>query len=599
MFAFIGSSEARPATDFAAALGNLARDQKVPETAIHQLALRGFQLAYFDTASEVTIYKNDRFVALLVGSLLNRYEVKEALDLHTENDAELILQVYRHNSRSLSEVDGHFAFVLYDASDESIVLIGDRFHRYSIVYTNEMSIYVSSHAYLLSAFSKHNELDPDGFSQAVHFRWLTGENKLFKGLKQVLPGSFVRIGRSCDVSKSSYFKPRFNRESNLHIDYWVQQVDSALDACFTKIANQHRVIGIPLSGGVDSSLLLAKAKEHFHECVAVTARFTNGDNPELENARSIARKLEVRHIIADIDDEYIRESFPRLVRLHEQPPRNFSDIALARSFESLQGITDGIIYGEAADTLFGLDAVHKIASTGRIARPFEYLPRSLRKLAAQMVPDRGYRLRRFRWAIENGVDALVHGIEKIPYVTPPWRLYSCSRLPQPDRVLNEYLEHGELPLGDRAAIQLLATGVMNHIENTGRLATYYGLKMHVPFVLNDLRTVAMRLPFELQNANGAYKLVLRELACRYFDRDYIYSEKFGFPTPSRNWLNGPLIDRVERAKRGEGQGKEYYCARSLSLLSLDKDFEHFWFAICLDELLGQLNAQSASIQVAA
>jgi asparagine synthase (glutamine-hydrolysing) len=599
MFAFVGSRDARHATDITAALGTMAREHNIPETAIHQLALRDFRLAFFDTAKEVAVHKNDRYLMILIGTLINKSTLEEHLDYCSENDAELILQTYQKDPDLLSLLDGHFAFALYDASDNSIALIGDRFHRYSIVYTDEAPVYVSSHSYILSAFSKCKELDPNGFSQAVHFRWLMGESKLLKGVKQVLPGSIVRIEKDDRVIRGSYFKPAFKREANLNIEHWVQEVDSAVDACLSKIADQHPVIGVPLSGGVDSSLLLAKAKEHFHECIAVTARFTNGENPELDNARNIARQLGVRHIVADIDDDYIRDSFPRLVRIHEQPPRNFSDIALARSFEALQGIADAFIYGEAADTLFGLDAVHRVASLGRMAKPFERLPQPLRKLAARMLPDRGYRLRRLKWAIENGVDALVNGIEKIPYVTPPWQLYSCSRLPQPDNVLNEHLAHGGLPLGDRAAIQLLATGVMNHIENTGRLATYYGLKMYVPFVLNDLRSVAARIPFELQSANGAYKLVLRELACRYFDREYIYSDKFGFPTPSRNWLKGPLSDRVERARKGYGQGNKYYCARSLSELSMDEDFEHFWFAICLDELLGQLDTQSAGIRVAA
>jgi asparagine synthetase B (glutamine-hydrolysing) len=140
---------------------------------------------------------------------------------------------------------------------------------------------------------------------------------------------------------------------------------------------------------------------------------------------------------------------------------------------------------------------------------------------------------------------------------------------------------------------------MNHIENTGRLATYFGLEMYVPFVLNDLRSVAERLPFELQNVDGAYKRVLRELACRYFDRDYIYSDKFGFPTPTQNWLAGPLHDRVYRSASGAGHGRNYYSVGSLSRLSIEDDYEHFWFAICLDEVLAQLSAQSEGLRVAA
>jgi hypothetical protein len=201
--------------------------------------------------------------------------------------------------------------------------------------------------------------------------------------------------------------------------------------------------------------------------------------------------------------------------------------------------------------------------------------------------------------LAEGIDSLIFAIEKIPYVTPPWEVFPCARTPVFDPELNDHLDHASLPTGDRAAIQLLATGVMNHIENTGSLASFYGLTMYAPFVLNDVRAVAERLPIGMQKQNGAYKLVLRELACRYFDRKYIYSDKFGFPTPTQNWLKGPLKERVDLAKSGLGIGRDYYSARALSSLTLDEDFEHFWFAICLDELFEQLDAQIEKLRVAA
>jgi len=382
-----------------------------------------------------------------------------------------------------------------------------------------------------------------------------------------------------------------SRETNTDIDYWVQKLDDAIDSCFSNIAKGHRTIGVPLSGGVDSSLLLAKAKEHFDECVAVTARFKNGDNPELANACHVADQLGVRHVIADIDDEYIERIFPLIIRLHEQAPRNFSDIALARSLEALSDEVDCFIYGEAADTLFGLNAVHRIVDTERLAHFFHVLPTRLQRLIAKGIPHRGGRMRRLKWALSQDVDSLIHSMEKIDYVTAPSCTFPCPDSPVWDDALQRFLGHSKMPTGDRASIQLLATGVMNHIENTGRLATYFGLKMFVPFVLNDIRAVATRLPFELQNQGGTYKLVLRELACRYVDREIIYASKHGFPTPIRNWLNGPLKSRVHGSISGAGKARNYYSVDSLSSLSVDQDFEHFWFAICLDELLAQFNAQ--------
>jgi asparagine synthase (glutamine-hydrolysing) len=274
-------------------------------------------------------------------------------------------------------------------------------------------------------------------------------------------------------------------------------------------------------------------------------------------------------------------------------------LALARSLDTLSDHVDAILYGEAADTYFGLGAVHEIVEADRLTSPLRVLPPPIQKLIAKLMPNRGYRMRRIKTALAEGIDSLIYGIEKIPYSTPPWEVFPCARETVHDQALKTHLAHDSLPVGDRAAIQLLATGVMNHIENTGRLATYYGIDMYVPFVLNDVRSVAERIPFGLQNNNGIYKRVLRELACRYFDPEYIYTEKFGFPTPTKSWLNGPLKERVDRARAGIGFGRDYYSSRALFLMSTDKDYEHFWFAICLDELLEQLNSQAEALRVAA
>lgn len=599
MFAFIASRDASHAADTTGALAHFAAQHAIHDATIKQLSISNFRIIYFDTASELDVYENDRYLLLVSGTLVNDEALQERVGTASDGIPELLLQMYENDRSSLSDLDGHLSFVLCDVVENSITVVADRFHRYSIVYSLGDSIYVSSHSYLLQALAPSQQLDMNAFSQAIHFRWLTGERKLFRGVDQVLPGSITCIDSRGHVGREAYFKLTFDRENSLDLEHWAEEVDLALDSCFAKIAAKHDIIGVPLSGGVDSSLLLAKAQEHFRECVAVTARFVNGDNPELDNARRIAREVGVRHIIADIDDDYIRRFFPKLIRLHEQPPRNFSDIALARSFEALARETDAFLYGEAADTLFGLRAVHNIVDIDNLSRPFMLLPDSLRKLAARLLPEKGHRLKRLKWAVVHGIDALVYSIERIPYATPPWHVFSCSRSPSSDEALNEFVGHDQHALGDRAALQLLMTGVMNHVENTGRLATYFGLNMYVPFLLNDLRSVAERLPFELQNVNGVYKRVLRELACRYFDRDYIYSDKFGFPTPTKQWLMGPLYERVLRATDGEGEGRNYYSVKALSELSVDVDFEHFWFAICLDELMAQLAAQSEGLQAAA
>ncbi len=587
MFAYIASHNSQHTPACTAALAQTAKQYGVPQSDLQQIRFPNFQLDFFDSGSELSLFKNDRYLLLLAGVFLNREAIQLELEISAQNDAELVFALYHRRPETLNEADGHLSFLVFDTQEQNITLMGDRFHRYSNVYSTGDATYVSSRSSLLYPFLDDKNIDTASFSQSIRFRWLTGQRRLFAGVNQVRPGDLTHIDKHGSVRNEAYFRVDFDRQDNLDLQHWVQQVDTAFDRTLSLIAKRHNVIGVPLSGGVDSSLMLAKATEHFKDCVAVTARFINGDNPELENARYFAKSLGVRHIIVDVDDEHIRSFFADVVRLHEQPPRNYSDIALAKTLQTLSTEVDAFLYGEAADTFFGLGSVQRLIDADRRATPFKRSPLALRRLAAMLIPSRAQGADFLKKTLTEGVDAVLQRLEEIGHVTPPCQVFGCSTTVASEQLLNDYLADKTTGLGDRATLQMLLTGVMNHIENTGRLASFFGLQMYVPFVLNDVRSVAEQLPFELQNDKGVLKKVLRELACRYFDRESIYSTKYGFPTPTTHWLKGPLRDRVTRSCNGNGDANRYYSAKALSCLSVDDDFEHFWFAICLDEILAQ------------
>ena len=140
-------------------------------------------------------------------------------------------------------------------------------------------------------------------------------------------------------------------------------------------ATSYRDIAILLSGGVDSSLLAAKAAgSGFRTCVALTARWP-GDNPELEAAASVARHVGIEHRIIDIDESYIEKSFPWIIWRLEEPPRHFNSFVLAKLFGAASGQFDTLLSGHAADVLFGPPGIIGLGVFRRRLSQLEYVPR--------------------------------------------------------------------------------------------------------------------------------------------------------------------------------------------------------------------------------
>jgi asparagine synthase (glutamine-hydrolysing) len=591
LFAYLASHDSGRIREGETALVNFATQFDVPKSQLQQVALGSFQLHYFDTGQELSVYQDGRHVLLLAGSILSDEAIRPARPLPGANQAELMFHRYGNTPDNLRQVDGHWSFVLYDSVENRLSLVGDRFQRYSIVYSLADATYLSSHSQLLLKMTANNDLDPEALCQSVHFRWLTGQRRLFQGIRQVLPGSITHIETGPRVDHRPYYRLDFQHSDDGDLGYWIEQTEQAIDTVLARIATRHSEIGIPLSGGVDSSLLLAKAKRHFDRCIAVTIRFADGDNPELDNARYFARESGVQHVIVDLADDYIRSFFPKLLRIHEQPPRNYSDIALARALEALSGEVGAFLYGEAADLLFGSSPVRARVSALTKTQAARRLPTLLQRLIAGLIPAPSRRLRWVKDLLRYGGDDFIRSASSIEYATAPSSVFNCSDKPVSDRVLNEVLENCEMPVEDRVKSQLLYTAIVNHIENTGRLASYYGIEMFVPFVLGDLLDIGGRLPLHLRCIDGNYKPILRELACRHYDRDRIYSQKHGFPTPTVAWLEGPLRERVDMSRNGLGAATQYYSGSNLAELSIEEDFELVWFAICLDELVAGAAAQ--------
>jgi asparagine synthase (glutamine-hydrolysing) len=588
LFAYLASQNSVRARAGGDALAAFAANLCEPPPVLECITLEDFRLDFFDTENELSVYQDGRHVVLLVGSILNKDEIESDGGNPGTDDAEMMLRCYREAPETLNKIDGHWSFLVYDWPEKRLSLIGDRFHRYSTLYLLSDAIYVSSHSRLLLHFSPSLMLDKDALSQSLHFRWLTGGKRLFEGIQQVLPGCVTSIDNESKVKSHVYHRLKFRRAASGELSHWADQTAGALDDVLARIAAKHPEIGIPLSAGVDSSLLLAMAKEHFDRCVAVTVRFPNGENPELENARYFARKMGIRHIVVDMDDAYIRDFFPKLLRIHEQPPRNYSDIALARALEALSAEVGAFLYGEAADGLFGSPAIGARVGILRKSSTIRLISPVLQKLIGGLIPAKSKRLQRLKALLANGSDEYIRSMSRIEYATRPEQLFECYAKSEPDHGLTEFLAKGDLPTEDRVTNQIFYTSVVNHVENTGRMASYFDMEMFVPFILKDLLAVAARLPLELQCVNGVYKPVLRELACRYFDRNRIYSQKHGFPTPTVSWLKGPLRERIEMSRRGSGAAKQYYSVSALAKLSIEEDYEAIWYAICLDELLAEV-----------
>jgi asparagine synthetase B (glutamine-hydrolysing) len=114
----------------------------------------------------------------------------------------------------------------------------------------------------------------------------------------------------------------------------IQATSEALDQYLSRVRRNHSHIAVLFSGGVDSSLLIAKARDHnFDRVIAVTAGFPGRANPEAERATAIAKHLGVEHRVIDVPDEFVANAPPRIVADLERPSP-YGTISLGHAYLS-------------------------------------------------------------------------------------------------------------------------------------------------------------------------------------------------------------------------------------------------------------------------
>jgi asparagine synthase (glutamine-hydrolysing) len=255
--------------------------------------------------------------------------------------------------------------------------------------------------------------------------------------------------------------------------------------------------------------------------------------------------------------------------------------------DALASRVDLVLYGEGADTVFGLGAVPKLKLFARRQSILRPIPAPLRRTLGAWARSAGtgranyladlllHTPRSYLFnlsSIKSRTDRadLVHGLD--PEVTPNPEILetffpSTADLASQLQTLNLYTE------------------VKCHLETMDRLSASTGMQVAVPFLSAPLIELARKVPVSLKARGQISKPILRELGARYFPREWMYRPKYGFDTPTRIWLHGALQPCLKVLREPRTLKRGIFRQQVLERLDLDQDWELLWTAVCLETLI--------------
>jgi asparagine synthase (glutamine-hydrolysing) len=499
--------------------------------AIHVEGGLGFghrRLSVIDLSSRSNQPMTDEELGLLIvfnGAIYNYRELRRELQamgyrFFSDGDTEVILKAYdAWGTDCPARLHGMFAFVIWDRLRERLFLARDRFGIKPLYYTGDSARFrfASVPQALLAGGGVDTAIDPVG----LHFQFtlhavVPAPLTVLRGVRKLEPAHSLEVAADGARSLRRYWSLEASRPvAPLTDAEWVDAIHAGLRAAVRKRYDVADVpVGVLLSGGLDSSLLVALLAEAGAPDIRT---FSVGfeDQPEekgseFEYSDPVAERYRTRHRKFLVPNEEVLRRLPEAVDNMAEPMFGQDAVAFYLLAEQVSREIKVVQSGQGADEVFG---------------GYFWYPR-------MMAETRGSPLDRFR---KHYFDR--DHPEFLRMVTTPYRgedhtgSWTAGRLAEPgaSTFLDQVLR-----------LDVTALIVDDPVKRVDNMTMAFGLEARVPFLDHELVELAARCPPELKLRDGG-KFPLKAIARGLLPDAVIDRPKGYFPMPALKYVRGDFL----------------------------------------------------------
>ncbi|MGR3218745.1 MAG: asparagine synthase (glutamine-hydrolyzing), partial [Candidatus Anammoxibacter sp.] len=263
--------------------------------------------------------EDGRYTVVLNGEIYNYIELKKDLQksghvFKTNSDTEVLVHMFEEKRVDcVAELNGMFAFAVWDDLEKELFLFRDRLGIKPLFYTvnSDCFLFSSDLSSLRSACPKNKEIEFNSFLRYLGLSYTSYPETIFKDIFKLEPGHFLKISRKNSIVKKRYWDIyNFNTISCSSLSDCKDHVLSLLRDSIALQMRSDVPIGTFLSGGIDSSCIVALLSEKVSWPVKTFSVGFEGGLNELPYARIVARKFKTDHFELKINGNEILSVLP-------------------------------------------------------------------------------------------------------------------------------------------------------------------------------------------------------------------------------------------------------------------------------------------------
>lgn len=473
----------------------------------------------------------------------------------TGSDVEVILHLYEEYGTAFVEhIAGMYAIALWDQRRHRLMLVRDRLGQKPLYYSADSNglLFASEVKALLACAPRLREIDRSAVREYVALGYAVAPTTIFKGVRKLPPASMLVWERSGWRVERYWQLPQEVR-SDWREEQWVDAIREGL----RRAVREHMVSDVPigafLSGGIDSSAVVAMMAEHSSEPINTYSIGYGGPGAasyynELSFAGTVARRYRTNHREILVAPQ-VATLLPKLLWHVEEP---ISDSAIVTTYlvaELAAQSVKVILSGVGGDELF---AGYRRYLGDHYSRRYQQLPAWLRKgvlrpLAEALPSARSSRI----------MDLARYAKKFIRANELPWGqqyrefIEICSR----DRMAQLLLADsaggdgfdgvtGNESAGD-PLLRLMRVDSLTQLPEdllllTDKVTMATSIECRVPFLDHSLAELAAQIPASMKMPNGQMKYLLKKAMAGILPPEILTRSKRGFGAPMGVWLKTEL-----------------------------------------------------------
>ena len=308
-------------------------------------------------------YKN--LILCFNGEIYNFKKLKIKLraikiKLNTSSDTEVLIKYIYHFglNKTLKDIQGMWAFSLYNKINEKLILCRDYFGEKPLFYINRKNnFFYGSEIPVLEFYNKKKlKIDFDYLKKYLFFEYRalnSNDLTLYKNVKELNPGTYIEINQKFKIKEVIYFKPK-NINKEINYNNYIRKLKTSLTKNVKNCLISDRPIALSLSGGIDSTGLASIIKKRLNKNIAAFTIFSNDKNyDEFRQVKITVKKLKLKHYWIHINKKDFLKNLKKIISRRNSPlPTLTSYIQWLMYREISKKKFKVVLSGNGADEIF-------------------------------------------------------------------------------------------------------------------------------------------------------------------------------------------------------------------------------------------------------